>query len=99
MSFLDTYRKPDNVDPMHKYTANIFNFVNHRFPDTLYHSSGVRKRDKIKILSPRHQNERSILQSISLSTQVVEAGVLVTVPYPTFGLDTVCLWDWPPILS
>jgi CRISPR-associated helicase Cas3/CRISPR-associated endonuclease Cas3-HD len=55
--------------------ANIFNFVNHRFPDTLYLSSGVRKRDKIKILSQLHQNERSDDHFILVSTQVVEAGV------------------------
>jgi CRISPR/Cas system-associated endonuclease/helicase Cas3 len=51
--------------------ANIFNFVNHTFPDTLYLSSGVRKRDKIKILSQLRESDLFVL----VSTQVVEAGV------------------------
>jgi CRISPR-associated endonuclease/helicase Cas3 len=55
--------------------ANIFNFIHERYPDTLYLSSGVRKRDKIKILSQLHQNKQSDNQFILVSTQVVEAGV------------------------
>jgi CRISPR/Cas system-associated endonuclease/helicase Cas3 len=55
--------------------ANIFNFIHERYPDTLYLSSGVRKRDKIKILSQIHQNKQSDNQFILVSTQVVEAGV------------------------
>ncbi|MDQ6862626.1 MAG: hypothetical protein M3044_02260 [Thermoproteota archaeon] len=54
--------------------ANIFDFVNHRFPGTVYLSSGVRKSDKIKILSQLHENKRSD-PNILVSTQVVEAGV------------------------
>jgi len=55
--------------------ANIFKTIQERFPDTLYLSSGIRKRDKIRILSQIHHNERSNIQFILVSTQVVEAGV------------------------
>ncbi len=55
--------------------ANIFKTIQKRFPDTLYLSSGVRKKDKIRILSQIHQNEQSNIQFILVSTQAVEAGV------------------------
>jgi CRISPR-associated endonuclease/helicase Cas3 len=55
--------------------ANIFQDINTRFPGTLYLSSGIRKRDKIKTLSQIHENEQSNIQFILVSTQVVEAGV------------------------
>ncbi len=45
-------------------------------PDTLYLSSGVRKRDKLKILKRIHAKERSKEEYILVSTQVVEAGVI-----------------------
>jgi CRISPR-associated helicase Cas3 len=51
--------------------ANIFKEIK----GTLYLSSGIRKRDKIKILSQIRENEQSNIQFILVSTQVVEAGV------------------------
>jgi CRISPR-associated endonuclease/helicase Cas3 len=46
-----------------------------KFPDTIYLSSGIRKRDKIRILDQIHKNEILNKQFILVSTQVVEAGV------------------------
>jgi CRISPR-associated endonuclease/helicase Cas3 len=51
--------------------ANIFQNMKTKFVDTIYHSSGIRKKDKIKILAELHRKEKFIL----VSTQVVEAGV------------------------
>jgi Mn-dependent DtxR family transcriptional regulator len=44
-------------------------------PDTMYLSSGIRKKDKRKILSQIHEKEKANAQYILVSTQVVEAGV------------------------
>lgn len=55
--------------------ANIFKIISDRFRGTIYLSSGIRKRDKIKILSQLHESERSSAEFILVSTQVVEAGV------------------------
>ena len=55
--------------------ANIFNSIHERFPNILYLSSAIRKRDKIKILSQFHEKARSTGQFMLVSTQVVEAGV------------------------
>jgi CRISPR-associated endonuclease/helicase Cas3 len=55
--------------------ATIFDSINKRFSHVLYLSSGVRKRDKIKILSQIHGKKQSYDQFILVSTQVVEAGV------------------------
>ena len=48
---------------------------NNYLPDKLYLSSGIRKKDKVKILSQIHEKERSKEQYMLVSTQVVEAGV------------------------
>lgn len=51
--------------------ANIFQNMKTKFVDTMYLSSGIRKKGKIKILAELHRKEKFIL----VSTQVVEAGV------------------------
>jgi CRISPR/Cas system-associated endonuclease/helicase Cas3 len=44
-------------------------------PDAIYLSSGIRKKDKVKILYELHEKEQSNGQFTLVSTQVVEAGV------------------------
>jgi CRISPR-associated endonuclease/helicase Cas3 len=55
--------------------ATIFQNMVTKFPDTIYLSSGIRKKDKIKILDQIHKNEIINKQFILVSTQVVEAGI------------------------
>jgi CRISPR/Cas system-associated endonuclease/helicase Cas3 len=47
-------------------------------PDTLYLSSGIRKRDKVRILSQIYEKERPKEQYMLVSRQVVEAGVIIS---------------------
>jgi CRISPR-associated endonuclease/helicase Cas3 len=58
--------------------ANIFKTVKKKFPDALYLSSGIRKRDKIRILDQIYKNRLSDFNYILVSTQVVEAGVNIS---------------------
>lgn len=51
------------------------------FPDATYLSSGIKKKDKIKILHELHQKEQSNGQFTLVSTQVVEAGVDISFSY------------------
>jgi CRISPR-associated endonuclease/helicase Cas3 len=53
----------------------IFQELIHRFPDAMYLSSGIRKKDRINILNNIHKKEQGKEQFILVSTQVVEAGV------------------------
>jgi CRISPR-associated endonuclease/helicase Cas3 len=46
-----------------------------KFPDAIYLSSGIKKKDRINILEDIHEKERLKEQFILVSTQVVEAGV------------------------
>lgn len=46
--------------------------------DTMYLSSGIRKKDKRKILSQIHEKEKANDQYTLVSTQVVEAGVNIS---------------------
>jgi CRISPR-associated endonuclease/helicase Cas3 len=54
--------------------ANIFHSLID-IPDTLYLSSGIRKKDRINILSQIREKGKSNDPFILISTQVVEAGV------------------------
>ena len=66
----------DNSSKEKKVMCLVRNCVCSVFsPDTLYLSSGIRKRDKIKILSQIHEKEKTEAQKTLVSTQVVEAGV------------------------
>jgi CRISPR-associated endonuclease/helicase Cas3 len=59
--------------------ANIFkNDIKTRFPEAIYLSSGIRKRDKIRILDQIYKTERSHAKYVLVSTQVVEAGVNIS---------------------
>ena len=51
------------------------------FPDATYLSSGIRKKDKVKILHELHEKEQSNGQFTLVSTQVVEAGVDISFSY------------------
>ena len=55
--------------------ANIFHGLIDKFPDALYLSSGIRKKDRINILSQIRERGKSNDPFILISTQVVEPGV------------------------
>ena len=55
--------------------ANIFYSLNAKFPNALYLSSGIRKKDRISILSQIREKGKTNDPFILISTQVVEAGV------------------------
>lgn len=58
--------------------ATIFDIIRKRYSHILYLSSGIRKIDKIKILSQIHDKKQPNAHFILVSTQVVEAGVDVS---------------------
>ena len=55
--------------------ANIFQCLIDRFPDPMYLSSGIRKKDRVTVLSQIRKKEQSNNPFILVATQVVEAGV------------------------
>ncbi len=55
--------------------ATIFHDLVTKFPDIMYLSSGIRKKDRIKIINQIFQDEALKKQFILVSTQVVEAGI------------------------
>ena len=55
--------------------SSIFQTLERKFPDAIYLSSGIKKKDRISILEDIHQKEKSKEQFVLVSTQVVEVGV------------------------